>query len=599
MKYLYWLICVFALLAAGCSSGSPEDGRLLEISEKVSDSPEEMLARLDSMDVASLGESDRQFHALMRIKAQDKAFVSHTSDSVILRVIDYYSLHPKSGLYPEALYYGGRVYSDIGDAPTALRYFQDALDALPEGKDDEFRATILTQTGWLLNSVRLYNEAARYLDDALTIRSDKADLKKTMYDTQLLGAVYLHAARYDSADSCFRKAREIAVHLSHRDTLIQDMYMAGTELYRGNLSEALERIRGVLGNLPEKNRDIIYAYASQIYLEAGIPDTARLFAIKLIGSDNNDHRRIGYQLLLKPELSRYSDADSLVSYTLVYGELLDEYLNRHDAQQVAMQTSLYNYQTHERERKKAEEAKRVYMYVAGLSLIFILALCIGMLYLRNRRMKFQLDYHKALDNISQLENSLTLTEEKLKKSEKTVEELEAEKLEVEKKLRQAEKKDEIQAEESEDNRSAENDSEEDRVREQLKERLLRLQKAGEARKNDPKEILSASVYARLQENIVNKVGIKIDDEVWIEIEDAVLSVSADFKSKLTLLIGGRIKPDVYHLALLVRCGFGPTDTGALLGRTKGAVSSRRGYICEKIFGEKYGGKVMDDIINLL
>lgn len=210
-----------------------------------------------------------------------------------------------------------------------------------------------------------------------------------------------------------------------------------------------------------------------------------------------------------------------------------------------------------------------------------------------------MDYHKALDNISQLENSLTLTEEKLKKSEKTVEELEAEKLEVEKKLRQAEKKDEIQAEESEDNRSAENDSEEDRVREQLKERLLRLQKAGEARKNDPKEILSASVYARLQENIVNKVGIKIDDEVWIEIEDAVLSVSADFKSKLTLLIGGRIKPDVYHLALLVRCGFGPTDTGALLGRTKGAVSSRRGYICEKIFGEKYGGKVMDDIINLL
>ena len=53
------------------------------------------------------------------------------------------------------------------------------------------------------------------------------------------------------------------------------------------------------------------------------------------------------------------------------------------------------------------------------------------------------------------------------------------------------------------------------------------------------------------------------------------------------------------MALLIRCGLKPTEVAILLGRSKGALSSRRGYICEMIFGEKLGVKVMDDIIWLL
>ena len=53
-----------------------------------------------------------------------------STDSLIRTVLEYYEKHPGSEQYPEALYYGGRVYSDLGDSPTALRYFQHALDAL-------------------------------------------------------------------------------------------------------------------------------------------------------------------------------------------------------------------------------------------------------------------------------------------------------------------------------------------------------------------------------------------------------------------------------------------------------------------------------------
>lgn len=593
MKTLIYLFCAVMFVLSGCS-GKPEDPRLLEIAEKVSACPEEMLARLDSMDVSSMKESDRFFHALMRIKAQDKAYVVHTSDSVILRVIDYYSRHKGSGHYPEALYYGGRVYSDIGDAPTALRYFQAALEALPEGKNDNLRSRIYSQMGSLLNSLRLYKEAGSFIKEVIGIEMADGDSINLMRNIQLLGSVYMHSKDYDLADSCFRNAHEIAVGISHNDTVIHDMYLAGTELYRRNISEALKRIRGVLEDLSGKQRDIVYAYASQIYMAAGINDTAYLFAEKLIRSKNNDHRRVGYGMLLSPELRKYSSPDSLFSYSSAYGVVLNEYLDRHDAEQATIQTSLYNYQTHEHGRKKAEDAKRTYMYVAGFFLISVLALCVGILYLRNKKMKLKLDYHKSLEDIGKLETLLSSAEGELVKYRKTIEEMEAEKH-----AKRSEPDVEAVDTTYEDSLSTRKETEEDPVRKELKERLLRLQKAGEAKKNDPEKILGTSVFDRLQDNIVNKIGLKEDDEVWSEIESSVLKLSPEFKTNLTLLVGGKTKVDVYHMALLVRCGFGPTDTGALLGRTKGAVSARRGYICEKIFGKKYGGKVMDDIINLL
>lgn len=341
MKYLYWLVCAFALLAAGCSSGSPEDGRLLEIAEKVSDSPEEMLARLDSMDVASFGESDRWFHALMRIKAQDKAYIRHTSDSVILRVIDYYSRHPKSGLYPEALYYGGRVYSDIGDAPTALRYFQDALDALPENADNGFRATVLSQNGRLLNALRLYKEAALCLKQVTKLQENIGDSVKLMQNTQLLGAIYMHTEDYESADSCFMTAYSLAKIISHPDTLIQTMYMAATALYRDDILRSLQKIRKVLEKIPIRWEDMIYSYASQIYLKADIPDSAYLYSMKLIKNDNIDYQRIGYDIVLNSSLSYFSSPDSLRSYTQSYRDVIDAYLYRHDAQQAIMHPIAY------------------------------------------------------------------------------------------------------------------------------------------------------------------------------------------------------------------------------------------------------------------
>ena len=121
------IFMVLLIIAVGCTDYVPQDRRLTAIEElSVSDGP----LALDSLlmiDASSLSEADMHYYDFLRVKVADKAYVRHTSDSLILTVIDYERHHKATGRYPEALYYGGRVYSDLGDKPTALSHFQEAL----------------------------------------------------------------------------------------------------------------------------------------------------------------------------------------------------------------------------------------------------------------------------------------------------------------------------------------------------------------------------------------------------------------------------------------------------------------------------------------
>ena len=76
--------------------------------------------------MAQESEATRMYYRLLCVKAADKAYMVHTSDSLIRPVIAYYEEHRDRRHLPEAYYYGGRVYRDLGDAPQALDYLQRA-----------------------------------------------------------------------------------------------------------------------------------------------------------------------------------------------------------------------------------------------------------------------------------------------------------------------------------------------------------------------------------------------------------------------------------------------------------------------------------------
>ena len=245
MRIPAFIIIVLCVILLGCETRQ-HDVRLDAVADVAGQDPLGALRSLDSIDYVALSESDRHFYDFLNIKAKDKAYIRHTSDSLILDVINWYGNHRKGNLYPETLYYGGRVYSDIGDYPTALRYFHMALDKLPENTDNlQLRATVLSQTGRLLNLLRLYKEAEPYLEKSIEISRLIGDSIGVTNDLLLYGTVQLRAGHYDEAEGSFQNVFTKRTKLPNTLLLRSRMYLAAVKHYKGENDTALYLIRHV------------------------------------------------------------------------------------------------------------------------------------------------------------------------------------------------------------------------------------------------------------------------------------------------------------------------------------------------------------------
>ena len=92
MKHLplYMILLLFLAACAGRRADYPE--RLQRASQLVEARPDSALGYLDSlgMPLSGLPEEARMYAQLLRIKANDKLYIPHTSDSVINRIVKFY-----------------------------------------------------------------------------------------------------------------------------------------------------------------------------------------------------------------------------------------------------------------------------------------------------------------------------------------------------------------------------------------------------------------------------------------------------------------------------------------------------------------------------
>lgn len=562
---------------------------LTDIYGYVSSDPQKAFEALDSIDYGSLSSSNRHFYDLLSIKAKDKAYVEHTSDSLILDVIDYYSTRNDGAMHAEALYYGGRVYSDLGDYPSALKYFQKALDILPSDPDNlDLRACIISQTGRLLNKLRLFHESVSYIQTSIEIARQRKDTVNTIYDLQLLGNTYLRAKEYDLAELALYESSGLSEGRPGHHKAKTQMYLAAVKYGRGQLDSALSLIRHTPDYVNQKvSRNYALGYAARIYRDAGIADTAYIYAHEIITSPNPGPREVGFHVLLSPELRHLISQDTLDAYLSRYVDLLENYYKENEIQLAINQQNLYNYELQERDKIKAQlSVERMRYWIAGfMFLVFLLVIIV--LYFKNRSKSRLLELHEALENIKELR--ARIKEDILSNPSDAGSERHEPNTEL--------------SLETDTPKAAHDDNtnKEEFLREQLKSELLALY---EQTKANPKrisslEILKSSVYQKIKEKAANDEIIPEDDSLWTELEKTILKSSPRFKQNLTLLSMGSLSLLELHTAYLVKCGFRPSEMEVVLGRTHGAIVSRRQSICEKILGENMGLRIGDAVIRLM
>ncbi|MDE6721086.1 MAG: hypothetical protein K2J84_02930 [Bacteroidaceae bacterium] len=156
------------------------------LTEVDADSARKRLAALhEEMDGVNKG--TRAYYDLLCVKANDKAMVKHTSDSLICEVARYYEANREKGHLPEAYYYVGRANSDMQNGEKALIYFQKALLEDRVHVTTRLKSRIFAQMGYIYLRNGLLEDAismqqlahfyCKQIGDTLGIRYCEEDIQ--------------------------------------------------------------------------------------------------------------------------------------------------------------------------------------------------------------------------------------------------------------------------------------------------------------------------------------------------------------------------------------------------------------------------------------
>lgn len=351
--------------------------------------PRQAIAILDSLapSLSDADESVRRYHALLSIKARDKANMPHKSDSLILALLDYYKGGGDPSLLPEAYYYAGRVTSDLGNAPQALDYFQkaqDAINSLGDNTDKYLRlkSVICSQIAYLLRQQHLHSEALQYFREGFACDSLLKDTLSMSIDMCDIAQIMQHECKYQESLAAIAIAKEYA-RLQH-DTirfysaLCQEVF---TLFRMGDYAKADEVFFGNPHKIEKWNESYSNLFHGVLYASRHNADSARYYYKKVL--DNGTlQQKLQANLWLADDALKRGSPDHAITYLKAQIGLADSVAKQDGAETIGLIHSLYNYQHHERKSHELQQTNDRYRFsliiigVSSVLLIIIVALLI-------------------------------------------------------------------------------------------------------------------------------------------------------------------------------------------------------------------------------
>ena len=179
-------IFVYLLLLVSCKQQPSSHLELDVVDSLCNVNPQAAMEMLDNYKhvKSKMPKSVQMRYDLLQTKAQDKAVISHTSDSVMKRVVAYYEEHGTVNERLESMYYMGSVYRDLHDSPRALTWYLKAT-AWGEKHIHEVDSAILSrvyaQLSWIYHTQYNYKEALEANKREYNLSADSiTDLQTTM-----------------------------------------------------------------------------------------------------------------------------------------------------------------------------------------------------------------------------------------------------------------------------------------------------------------------------------------------------------------------------------------------------------------------------------
>ncbi len=498
--------------------------------------------------LALKGRENEEVCKLLRIKTDDKLYrpVTHYRDT-ILQLIDYFEHNPKvlpsllGSTGPALPYlYAGRIFADLGDAPQALDYYQQALDVQPDipspiGKSREElslakqRGLILSQIGEQfyfqglysesLNSYKEANKWAIYANDTLDIIFNYRDIAEQYKFLNINDSSLLY---YQTALNLSTKSYNVNMQ---NDVMSQ---IASLYIRLAKFKEAKNYIQPALQSIDSANITSTYGIASKVYKHEGKKDSSVFCYNKLLKHGNLVGRSFAYKELAELAL-KDNDAISAYHYLILFKKSDDSVQSKVNAETVARMHAAYNYQKHEREASRLRESNarmRLWLMLGA----FFLVVSFGILLLARIRQA----YRRKLDRstMSKVEILRLSNEQGLPEKEKAQAAIEG-----------------------------------------------------------------SAIYKTIGQHISEgKVG-GLSENDWEELAQIVNSAYPNFKKKLNELVS--LNEQDYRICLLTKINVKPIHIAQLTAHSPEAISSSRRRLYQKCTNKKGKPQDWDEIIYLL
>ena len=577
-SYIYiWLLSVIALM--GCSRQTTYPEAMKQAESCMDAHPDSAFHLLSAYEdsINTLPEEAQMFYHLLTIQAKDKLYITHTDDSLINRIVQFYEEENRPERLMLAYYYQGSVYRDMNDAPRALKAFQQVADMNRNCPPSDLMARTYNQMGTLFAYQGLYNESLEANRQAARQFLLQGKKNRTSYAYRDMARMFDMKEQKDSALFYYHKAHSMAVEAvdSHRIYGILGEMAGFYERELNKEDTAKIMLLQVLQNRKVRNNNV-YQSLGRIYEKEKQWDSVYYYWEKSLNTHNLNQQYYAHAGLFSLEIEKqnYPQAISHIKTALILNDSIKK-ITKTEA--VAKINSLYNYQHINKELEKEQQAnlKRKFTNYILSSVLLVLFILMGWLiaYIKQRKaLAFQREKQLLLlkeELYIRSTEALENNQRKIHSLEEELCQLKSDKKQLIKELTQQKELLEISS-----------------------QKIMTVQAERELKEN----ILKGSeIYQLFHKACHVQPNIKITEKEWQELQIAIDDTYPNFSKTLYSLCPQLSLMDL-RICYAIKISLSVTDIANLVNRSKSAITASRIRLYKKLHGVEGSAEMFDRFI---
>ena len=284
---IIYIISIFfvCFIIFGC--GKQEYSRVLVQIDSLSNvRPDSAIKSLQELEgqTQKLSKSDQMYYKLLKIKADDKAYIQHKSDKDILQIVNYFEKENDKELLPWAYYYAGSVYRDLNDAEQSLDYFYKAQNST----DNPYvKGLCNVAIGYIFWDREMYNIAGNSFLSAYKYDKQRNDVEGMIFDLRDIGRNYWERRMVDSTFFYFLKGLHLAmINHNKRMTSSLKLQMAVVYIQQSKYIKARKCLNECLENIDSAELFTYHHVLASYYVHVNKKDSAAIHYLKSFNSNN-------------------------------------------------------------------------------------------------------------------------------------------------------------------------------------------------------------------------------------------------------------------------------------------------------------------------